>query len=124
MYSMESMEQTYELKDVNFDLSKAIAPLNFIRHPFHNICSRICSFPPSMAAYFLSCYTKRNDVCMDFFSGKGTMPLQALLMGRVGIGNDVAPEAYTLTKAKLDPPTEKSLWRFMNFLISSSVPSF
>ena len=40
---------------------------------------------------------------LDPFSGKGTAPLEACISGRIGIGNDLAPEAYVLTHAKVRP---------------------
>jgi site-specific DNA-methyltransferase (adenine-specific) len=46
-------------------------------------------------------YSVRGSRVLDPFSGKGTAPLEACLEGRVGIGNDLAPEAYVLTRAKV-----------------------
>lgn len=36
--------------------------------------------------------------------GRGTTPLQAALMGRIAIGNDVNPLSAMLTRPRLDPP--------------------
>ena len=69
----------------------------------HRICSRTGSFPPALAYYFVVRYSRPGDVVLDPFSGKGTAPLEACLNGRVGIGNDLAPEAYVLTRAKVRP---------------------
>jgi len=69
----------------------------------HRICSRTGSFPPSLAYYFIIKYSKTGDKVLDPFSGKGTAPLEACLNGRIGIGNDLSPEAYVLTKAKIRP---------------------
>ncbi len=60
-------------------------------------------------------YTQPGDLVLDPFSGTGTAPLQACLDGRMGIGNDVSPEAYVLTAAKVDPP--KSL-EFFDYIIN------
>lgn len=69
----------------------------------HRICSRTGSFPPSLAYYFIMKYSKPGDKVLDPFSGKGTAPLEACLNNRIGIGNDLAPEAYVLTRAKTRP---------------------
>jgi len=71
------------------------------RHSLHGICSRICSFPPAMVRHFIVKNSQKGDLVFDPFSGKGTVPLESLLQGRVGWGNDVSPEAYILTKAKI-----------------------
>jgi len=67
----------------------------------HRICSRTGSFPPALAYYFVMKYSRVGDVVLDPFSGKGTAPLEACLNGRIGIGNDLSPEAYILTRAKV-----------------------
>ncbi len=71
----------------------------------HKICSRTGSFPPALAHYFVKRYSKYGDTVLDPFSGKGTVPLEACLNGRIGIGNDLAPEAYVITRAKVNPVT-------------------
>ncbi len=72
-------------------------------NPLHKMCSRICSFPPLMPRYFIEKYSNKGDVFLDIFSGKGTAPLEAALLDRKSIGNDVSPEAHILTYAKLNP---------------------
>jgi site-specific DNA-methyltransferase (adenine-specific) len=58
-------------------------------------------------------YTKPGDAVLDVFSGTGTAPLQACLDGRIGIGNDISPEAYMLTAAKVDPPTPAEFFEYL-----------
>jgi site-specific DNA-methyltransferase (adenine-specific) len=58
-------------------------------------------------------YTKPGDTVLDVFSGTGTAPLQACLDGRVGIGNDVSPEAYMLTAAKVYPPAPAGFFEYL-----------
>ncbi|MEN2974239.1 MAG: DNA methyltransferase [Candidatus Caldarchaeales archaeon] len=69
----------------------------------HRICSRTGSFPPALAYYFIIKYSRPGDIVLDPFSGKGTAPLEACLNDRVGLGNDLAPEAHVLTRAKVRP---------------------
>ena len=61
----------------------------------------VASFPPSTPAIFINMYSKEGDVVLDPFSGKGTCPLQALVMNRVGIGNDMSKVAYTYTYSRV-----------------------
>lgn len=69
-------------------------------HSLHGMASRSGSFPPALADYFINKFSLENDTVLDPFSGKGTTALQACLTNRIGIGLDVAPEAYALTAAK------------------------
>jgi len=69
----------------------------------HSMCSRTGSFPPALAYYFIEKYSRPGGIVLDPFSGKGTAPLEACRSGRVGVGNDLAPEAYVLTRAKVRP---------------------
>lgn len=70
-------------------------------HSLHKLCSRIGSFPSVLAQYFVTKFSKPMERVFDPFSGKGTMPLEACLNERVGIGNDLSPEAYILTHSKV-----------------------
>ncbi|MBI3590682.1 MAG: site-specific DNA-methyltransferase [Candidatus Melainabacteria bacterium] len=70
-------------------------------HPMHSMASRSGSFPPALADYFISNFSKIGDLVLDPYSGKGTAPYQACLLDRIGFGVDVTPEAYVLTGAKV-----------------------
>jgi hypothetical protein len=71
----------------------------------HPMCSYLASFPAALAHAFIGRYSRRGDVVLDPFSGRGTTPLQACAEGRIGVGNDLNPLAYLLTAAKVDPAT-------------------
>lgn len=66
-------------------------------------------FPPHVPRVFIEWLTKAGDVVYDPFSGRGTAPLEACRLGRVGVGSDANPLAYVLTGAKVDPPTLNAL---------------
>src|SRR5438034_7497724 len=72
-------------------------------HSLHNLCSRICSFPPSIPNYFIQNFSKEGDIIFDMWSGKGSVPFEALRNYRIGIGNDKSPEAFIMTYAKVKP---------------------
>src|SRR2546429_5326618 len=74
-------------------------------HSMHSMCSYMAMFPPSMPHVFIDWLTEQGDVVYDPFSGRGTVPLEAGLMGRVGLGSDANPLAWVLTAAKVDPPS-------------------
>lgn len=96
---MENLEYTN-----SFDLENSYKQaIDDWQHPLHRTASRLGSFPPELAHYFIKRYSKKGDIVLDPFSGKGTAPLEACILDRVGIGNDASPDAYTLTHGKVRP---------------------
>ena len=80
--------------------------------PQHYTCSYMAMFPPSLPHYFIRRFTKKGDIILDPFSGRGTTALEAIAQNRIGIGNDLNDLAYVLTKGKLaNPPLNKVLHR-------------
>ena len=75
-------------------------------HSLHPMCSYLASFPAALAHAFVERYSRPGDVVLDPFSGRGTAPLEAVVGGRIGVGNDLNPFAHLLTAAKLEPPTQ------------------
>jgi hypothetical protein len=82
-------------------------------HSLHTICSRTGSFPTRLAHYFIQKYSKKGQTILDIYSGKGTAPLEACLLGRKGIGNDISPDAFVLTYAKTNPPSKSYLFQYL-----------
>ena len=74
-------------------------------HSFHPMCSYLASFPAALTHAFIDRYSRRGDVVLDPFSGRGTTALQAGAEGRIGVGNDLNPFAHLLTAAKVQPAT-------------------
>jgi site-specific DNA-methyltransferase (adenine-specific) len=64
-------------------------------------------FPPSIPHVFIEWLTRPGEVVYDPFAGRGTVPFEAGLMGRMGLGSDNNPMACLLTGAKVDPPHRK-----------------
>lgn len=73
-------------------------------HPWHSLCSYHGKLKPAIAHFMVNQFTKPGDVVLDPLSGVGTIPLEASLQGRIGIGNDLSELAYIVTKAKLEKP--------------------
>lgn len=85
-------------------------PLSVHReNSLHTICSYMAMFPPSIPRYFIEKYSKKGDLVLDPFSGRGTTVLEACLLGRTGIGNDKNPLAFVLTSAKTNVPSKTNV---------------
>lgn len=65
------------------------------------MCSYLAMFPPALPRYFIEQCSRPGDVVFDPFSGRGTTPLEACLAKRIGVGSDLNPLAFSLTKAKV-----------------------
>ena len=74
-------------------------------HPLHSLCSYFAMFPPKVPYVFIRWLTETGDVVYDPFSGRGTAPMEACRMGRIGMGSDGNPLAHVLTAAKVDAPS-------------------
>ena len=73
-------------------------------HPWHSLCSYHGKLKPAIAHWLISEFTSEGDVVLDPLCGVGTIPFEACLQGRVGIGNDLSELAYVVTKAKVEKP--------------------
>ena len=73
-------------------------------HSIHEVSYRAC-FKPQLPEFFINCLTEPGDAVHDPFMGRGTTPVQAALMRRTPVGNDVNPLSVLLTRPRLVPPT-------------------
>jgi DNA methylase len=58
-------------------------------HPMHSLCSYFAMFPPQVPHVFIRWLTQPGDVVYDPFAGRGTAPMEACRLGRLGVGSDV-----------------------------------
>jgi hypothetical protein len=72
-------------------------------HSIHEVSYRAC-FKPQLPEFFIKRLTKGTDAVYDPFMGRGTTPLQAGLMGRRPVGNDINPLSVLMTRPRLRPP--------------------
>ncbi len=72
-------------------------------HSIHEVSYRAC-FKPQLPGFFIEHLTGPGDPVYDPFMGRGTTPLQAALLGRRPVGNDVNPLSVLLTRPRLRPP--------------------
>lgn len=70
----------------------------------HEVSYRAC-FKPQLPAFFIDRLTRPGDGVYDPFMGRGTTPVQAALMGRRPLANDINPLSTLLTRPRLAPPT-------------------
>ncbi|PKG33804.1 DNA methyltransferase [Methanoregula sp.] len=69
----------------------------------HEISYRAC-FKPQLPRFFISLLTKKGDVVYDPFSGRGTTVIEAALMGRSVVANDINPLSRVMTEPRFFPP--------------------
>ena len=74
----------------------------------HEISYRAC-FKPQLPAFFIERLTRPGNAVYDPFMGRGTTPLQAALMGRRPVGNDINPLSAMLVRPRLAPPSPEEV---------------
>jgi len=73
----------------------------------HQIAPYIGKIKSTIAVKLIEHYTRPGSVILDPFAGSGTIPLEALILKRHAIANDLNPYAISLIKAKMFPePSE------------------
>src|SRR5574342_793885 len=69
----------------------------------HQIAYRAC-FKPQLPRFFIERLTSYGDLVYDAFAGRGTTIIEAALLGRQVIGNDINPLSRILTLPRLHIP--------------------
>jgi len=69
----------------------------------HEISYRAC-FKPQLPRFFIHLLTEPREWVYDPFTGRGTTPLEAALLGRQVIANDINPLSRLLTEPRLFLP--------------------
>lgn len=72
-------------------------------HSLHYVISYRASFKPELPDYCIQRFSKKGDIVLDPFAGRGTTALQANLLGRIAWSCDVNPLAVKLTQSKTSP---------------------
>lgn len=83
-------------------------------HSLHYALSYRGSFKPELPDFFIRRFTRPGDVVADPFGGRGTTALQASLLGRKPISNDVNPLAERMTWPKLNPVNAEDVEERLN----------
>ncbi|MDO9573518.1 MAG: DNA methyltransferase [Candidatus Contubernalis sp.] len=64
---------------------------------------RAC-FKPQLPRFFIEMFTKKGDLVYDPFMGRGTTVIEAVLMDRSALGNDINPLSKILTEPRINLP--------------------
>ncbi len=72
-------------------------------HNLHEISYRAC-FKAQLPEFLIQRLTRIGDTVYDPFSGRGTTAVQAGLMGRRPMANDINPLSAMLARPRLSPP--------------------
>ena len=70
----------------------------------HEISYRAC-YKPQLPRFFIDIFTKKGDVVYDPFAGRGTTLIEAALLNRKIVSNDVNPLSRLLVEPRLKIPT-------------------
>ena len=87
-------------------LSSSMRGKNYPGSSLHTVGPYIGRVRATLARELVQSYSREGDVVWDPFCGSGTVPLEALLLGREAVAGDVNPYALALTRAKLHAPAE------------------
>jgi len=87
----------------------------------HEISYRAC-FKPQLPRFFIKLFTKKNDIVYDPFSGRGTTIIEAGILGRRIISNDINPLSKILALPRLFIPNlEKIKERLYKIPIDTTI---
>jgi len=79
----------------------------------HEISYRAC-YKPQLPRFFIDLLTKPGDVVYDPFAGRGTTLIEAALLNRNIISNDINPLSHILTESRLNIPTIQQIEERLN----------
>lgn len=79
----------------------------------HEISYRAC-FKAQLPRFFINLLTKEKELIFDPFSGRGTTSLEAALLNRNFIANDINPLSEILLRPRLQPPEISEIDRRLN----------
>jgi len=76
--------------------------------PLHEVAYRAC-FKPQLPRFFIKLLTKEGDTVYDPFTGRGTTVIEAALLDRDIVANDINPISIILSSARLRIPNLSEL---------------
>jgi len=74
----------------------------------HELAYRAC-FKPQLPRFFIEMLTQKGDLVYDPFSGRGTTAIEAALLGRKVIANDINPLSKIFSLPRLNIPSFQEL---------------
>ena len=82
-------------------------------NPIHEVSYRAC-FKAELPRFFINLLTKKNDVVYDPFAGRGTTIIEAALLNRYIIANDINPLSTILSRPRLFIPSYAEVEQRLN----------
>ena len=79
-------------------------------HSLHEISYRAC-YKPQLPRFFIERLSNPGDAVYDPFMGRGTTQMEAFLLARKPIGNDINPLSKVLLSPRLSPPRIEDIER-------------
>jgi DNA modification methylase len=89
-------------------------------HSIHEISYRAC-FKPQLPKFFIELLTQKNDTVYDPFTGRGTTIIEAALLERNVISNDINPLSKILCKPRLNVPTISEIQQRLQSIESAAI---
>jgi hypothetical protein len=92
----------------------------------HSVCSFQAKMKPALAHHLVEAFSRKGDTILDPFSGSGTIPFEACLMGRRGYGLEISLLGTAVSNAKLmraDAGKVNELLRDLETWIATKKPS-
>lgn len=86
----------------------------------HNVHAFPAKFPPQLPRKFIMTLTIPGEKVLDPMSGSGTTVLEAMLLGRHGIGIDIDPLGLNLGKVKVAPLDLGELFKEAKSIVEGS----
>ncbi|MHC5062613.1 MAG: DNA methyltransferase [Planctomycetota bacterium] len=74
----------------------------------HELSYRAC-FKPQLPRFFIERLTGKGDRVYDPFMGRGTTLLEAALLGRSALGNDINPLSQVMLQPRMSPPSIEAI---------------
>ena len=84
----------------------------------HEVAYRAC-FKPQLPRFFIELLTEKGDIVYDPFSGRGTTAIEAALLGRNVIANDINPLSKILAYPRLFIPEMSELKKRLSSISTS-----
>lgn len=84
----------------------------------HSLCSYQGKLKPAIAYHLVDTFVPTGGILFDPFAGVGTIPFEACLNGRIGLGADISIMAYYISQAKVGCSTHKLALEYINRLNS------
>lgn len=88
--------------------------------PLHEVSYRAC-YKPQLPRFFIQGFSRPGDVVYDPFSGRGTTVLEAGLMGRNIVANDVNPLSRILAEPRFKIPDISLVEKRLSHALSSGI---